>query len=184
MEKNMFKHLQYCALALVTCTGSLAANFYDQGYSNDCYEQPPRWLNNDCCYGQNNYSWKIGADFLYLKPSVDDTYFVIGSPVTTAFPNGTRYHNDFEFTPAFRVFGGFSFCDCNKEIVLSYTRLSQTQQRTITGDFLWATIGRADLVSAFENYTGSASSDLDLLYQRIDALYSQQVANCCGLNFD
>lgn len=155
----MLKKLGLCALLMTACIGSLVAND-----------------------GSPHRRWSIGADYLYLKPSVDDTYFVIDSPITTTFPNGTRENNDFNFHSGYRINAAYEFCDCNRQLQLSYSHLGFSQSRTVTGNFLWATMGRADLTATFENYTGTANSDLDFLYQRLDVLYAQEVFNCCKLD--
>lgn len=155
----MLKKLNLCALLLTTCVGSLAAN----------------WDNTD---GQ----WRFTAEYLYWKPSVDDTYFVIDSPVSTTFPNGRRKDNNLHFNSGYRLGGGYQFCDCG-ELSLTYTHLDFKQSKTVSGDFLWATLGVPDVVSSFENYTGSARSHLKFHYQRFDVLYAQQIIeNCCGLD--
>jgi hypothetical protein len=123
----------------------------------------------------------VGADFLYLLPSVDDTYFVFDSPESTIFPNGKRENNDFHFHPGFRVSAAYSACG-DQWIQLDYAMLQVKRSKTVQGDFLWATIGRSSLTSSFENYPGSASSRLDLLYQRADAFLVQQTLTCGGMD--
>lgn len=127
--------------------------------------------------------WAFDAEYLLLFPTVDDTYFVFDSPVTTDFPNGTRENNDFDFQSGFRVGGAYAFCDCGLEVQGYYTRLRATESKTVSGSHLWATIGRPDLVSNFEDYAGSASSDLDLLYQRADGFFAKKIFCCCGWDF-
>lgn len=155
----MLKKLGLCALLMTACIGSLVAND-----------------------GSPHRRWSIGADYLYLKPSVDDTYFVIDSPILTDFPNGTRENNDFNFHSGYRINAAYEFCDCNRALQVSYSHLGFSQSRTVAGNFLWATVGRADTVSSFEHYAGTATSNLDYLYQRLDVLYAQQVFDCCKLD--
>lgn len=126
--------------------------------------------------------WRITAEYLYLLPTVDDTFFVIDSPVTTDFPNGSRKNNDFNFKSGWRLGGGYTFCE-NSELQVMYTNLNASQSKTVTGDFLWGTAGNATLVSNFENYAGSASSSLSNKYQRLDVLYAQELFSCGGLDF-
>lgn len=158
----MLNKLRLCSLLMTACIGSLFANDF---------------------YNPSNSQWSITGEYLYLLPSIDDAYFVIDSSESTTFPNGTRRDNDFGFQSGFRVGGGYTFCDCNRGLEAYYTRLQFKESKTIDGDFLWATVGRPDFVSAFENYTGSASSSIKYLYQRIDALYDQHIFDCCGLDF-
>lgn len=118
--------------------------------------------------------WNIMSSFLYLLPTVDDTYFVIKSPITTSFPNGTKENNDFNIWPGFRVGGAIGFCDSYRSINGYYSWLLAKKTRRVDGQFLWATMGPPDLIASFENYTGEASSSLDLLYQRADIVLTQR----------
>lgn len=130
-------------------------------------------------YGPMSACWEFEADYIYWLPSVDDTYFVIQG-TNADFPNGNRINNDLGFNSGFRIGGGVQLCDCDKFFRVYYTRLRATRNHTVTGDFLFATVGRPDVVSNFEGYTGTASSHIDLLYQRVDAFFSQNVLCGCG----
>lgn len=156
----MFNKLKLFALLTVGC-GSLVADSYDPSH------------------GQ----WRVTGEYLYLLPTFDDSSFVIESPVSTAFPNGSHKNNNFNFRSGFRVGGAYTFCDCNRELQVYYTNLNASQNKTVAGDFLWATIGRPDFTSNFENYAGTATSHLKLLYQTVDAFYAQQITSSCGLDF-
>lgn len=134
-------------------------------------------------FDPSNGQFRVIGEYLYWMPSVDDTYFVIEADATSTFPTGTRRNNDFNFNSGYRVGGAYLFCDCNRELLVRYTNLNFTQRKTVTGDFLWATQGRADFASGFENYAGTASSQLKFLYQNIDAVFAQQLYDCCGLDF-
>jgi hypothetical protein len=127
---------------------------------------------------------EFSGDLLYMAPLLDDTYYVFDSPITSTSPSGQRKNNDFEFLPGFRLGLKYGLCECNREATLAFTWLGATQRSTTNGPFLWATVGRADLVSSFENYAGSASSKLNILYERVDALLGQQIYDNCGLNID
>lgn len=124
----------------------------------------------------------LDAEFLYLLPSVDDTYFVIDSSNITN-PSGSRENNNLGFQPGFRVGGIYGFCDCNSEFSVYYSRLRATQSRTVTGTNLFATVGRPDFADNFDDFTGTASSSLGFLYQRVDGFYGQQLFCNCGLDF-
>jgi len=158
----MLKFFQLCSIVTVLGFGSLFANSHPA----------PGHL-------------EVSADFIYLKPSVDDSYFVIKSPTGVSLPfflAGERINNDFDFEPGFRVGGAYALCDCNREFQIYYTRLDSNQHKLVSGEFLYATTGCAACAEQFFNYTGTASSKLDCLYQRVDANYAQQVFNCCGLD--
>lgn len=120
----------------------------------------------------------LEGQFLYLKPSFDDTYFVINAPTTNSFPNGKRKNNDFDFQPGFRVGGSYAFCNCNRDIEVYYSNINSNKTKTVTGDYLWATLGHPDFFSAFENYSGTAVSALKISYQSADGLMSQKIFDC------
>lgn len=126
--------------------------------------------------------WQLSGDFVYLMPTLDDTYFVIDSPTASAFPSGIRKDNAPDFHPGFRVGLTYGFCDCCRTLRLDYTYLGFKQTDTVTGTNLWATKGRPDMISQFQDYSGEAASRLQYLYQRVNATMAQPVMDCCGLN--
>jgi hypothetical protein len=128
-------------------------------------------------------AWRISGDFLYFLPTFDDTYFVLDSGISTTFPHGKRLNNDFNFKPGFRVGAEYTCCDSHRGLQGSYSYVSASQRRTVSGEHLWATLSRPDVASSFENYLGTASADLSLLYQNAELNYSQQILNSCGLYF-
>jgi hypothetical protein len=117
---------------------------------------------------------RLIAELLFLKPTLDGTYFVIQSPASSTFPSGQRTSNDYGYEPAFRIGAGYTFPEAGgRSVELSYTRLDADASETVAGDFLWATVGRADFASVFENYSGIATARTDAQYQRIDAHVTQ-----------
>lgn len=126
--------------------------------------------------------WGFTAEYLYFMPNLDDTYFVTQSDVTTTFPNGNRLNNDFNYHSGFRLGAAYGFCDGGSDWTTTYTWLRPQQQKQISGDFLWATIGRADFASSFENYAGTANSDLSLFYDRVDSVIGLDLYSMCGAN--
>ena len=91
--------------------------------------------------------WRISGDYLYLLPSISDTYFVTDSPIETAmdvipsYPNGKRKNNDFNFSSGFRIGAEFAMCKGQRELEAYYTYLSTHKHRKVVGDFLWAAAG-------------------------------------------
>ena len=116
---------------------------------------------------------RVFAEVLFIRPTLDDTAFVLSSPVSTTFPNGHRESDEFEYEPAFRIGAGYTIAESGRSIELSYSRLESEATETLAGDFLWATVGHPDFVTSFENYTGSASADIDADYQQIDLHVTQ-----------
>jgi hypothetical protein len=128
-------------------------------------------------------AWRFSADFLYFLPTVDDTYFVINSPIVGTFTLfGTRSNNDFSFNPGFRVGAEYAFCKTRRDIQVFYTYLHAEQMKTISGGNMWATQGSVEFSTPFSDYTGTASSNLKLLYQRLDFNVSQHIIDAHGFN--
>lgn len=125
--------------------------------------------------------WKFTGEYILFKASVDDTYFVTQSP-TPGLPNGKTKNNDPDFQSGFRVAAEYGLCDCERSIQVDYLRLSSKQDKTVSGGFLWATVGSSPLVDGFQDYNGSAESNLNLLYERVDALLVQRSGCFCDVD--
>ena len=93
--------------------------------------------------------------------------------MTSTFPNGTRVNNDPDYHGAFRVGAAYQNGMSNRKWMVNYTHLSELTTNNVSGNFLWATVGRADFASSFENYSGLASSAIDTRYDRVDLLASE-----------
>jgi hypothetical protein len=139
------------------------------------YARCPQNTSYVCCSDRFPNNLQVEAEFLYFLPTFDDTYFVIQSLLfdLTTNPTGEFLNNDFDFCPGFRIGAAYSlYGGYGGKIYFDYTRLSDSQTRLVTEGFLWATRGTAEFTSAFIDYTGSALSNLDFLYHRIGASYT------------
>src|SRR5262249_4509052 len=100
--------------------------------------------------GDAAHGVKLFGELLFLKPTLDDTYFAIASPTAAGgFPqplSGTRVNDDFDYEPAFRIGADYKFPDTGRTAELSYTRLAAEATETVTGSHLWATRGTPDFV--------------------------------------
>ena len=119
-------------------------------------------------------TFAIDASYLYLKPSLNDTYFVI-TGTAAGSPNGTLYANDPSYGSAFRIGAAYTNGLTGRKLMVSYSQLASSSVKQVSGSNLWAARGSADLLANFENYTGSATSDIDLKYRRADLLMSEPV---------
>lgn len=126
----------------------------------------------------------VTAEFLYFMPSIDDTYFAFAGtrPTVVTDPQVTRLNNDFNYKPGYRVGAVYAFCACERSVEATYTHLNGSQNRTVTGTVLSGTLGSADFLSQFENFSGSATSNLNAKYDRVDGLFSQSIFDCCKTN--
>lgn len=125
----------------------------------------------------------VTAEYLYFMPSFDDTYFVLNNTSgTTDEAVGKRLNNDFNFKSGYRIGAVYAFCACQRAFEVTYSHLNASQNRIVAGTTISGTLGRADFISLFENYSGTAASNLAAKYNRVDALFSQSVFDCCQTN--
>ena len=128
-------------------------------------------------------AFRASVGFIYLMPTVDDTYFVTSAPISATYPNGTRENNNFSFAPGFRLGFETALCRNQRKFDLSYTYLNASQSKSVSGEHLWATRGGFFLDETLTNFLGSASSDSNLLYQQAEIVFSQQALDIYGLYF-
>ncbi|MEI8124512.1 MAG: Lpg1974 family pore-forming outer membrane protein [Parachlamydiaceae bacterium] len=123
--------------------------------------------------------WGATGEYLYMKPLVDDSYFVIKSPNTVNIDHdilvGEEKNNEFDFSSGYRVGISYTFCESDSEIALFYTQLDANHNRTISGDILSPTIGIEEYFFFASHYKGIATSKLGIQYQRADGVFAQRV---------
>jgi hypothetical protein len=124
--------------------------------------------------------WTVGVEYLYLKPSVDDTYFVIsGIPNDSGIPNGKKFNNDFGFHSGWGLYGKYNFCDSCLAFTVDYKQLQAKAHKAVNGSGVWGVNGPPVTLQPVQFGSGTAVSNNTLFYQRIDALLSQ-TKNYCG----
>lgn len=129
-------------------------------------------------------TWGFTGEYLFLKPIIDDTGFVIVEPtgILTGQALGNIIDNDFDFKSGYSAGLAYGLCECG-ELQAKYTRISSKQSKTVTGPILGGTRGSAlFLVGNFEQFNGSASSNLRLLHERLEIYYAQSALDCCGID--
>ncbi len=133
--------------------------------------------------------WGVTGQYLYLQPSVDDTYFVIESrtppPGDTFEPIliGEAKSNQFNFASAYRVGVEYAFCECNRGFGIYYTNLDTSHRRRVADNFLTPTRGIEDFELNMLEYRGRAYSKISVDYQSLDLLVNENIYQCCGLDF-
>ena len=137
------------------------------------------WLCCGTATAASDFLWSRGvvsAEYLFLKPSVDDPYFVISGVANgDNVPNGKKIKNDFGFHSGWRLRGRYHFCDSCFSFDGSYLQLNAQDRKTVQGSALWGTSGPPFLLNTVQNEPGTASSENTLFYQRVDTLFSQSV---------
>ena len=128
-------------------------------------------------------SFSMEASYLYFRPFLTDTYFV-SSGTTSGSADGMLYANDPGYNSAFRLGAAYANGLTGRTLTASYTQLSSSSLEQFSGSNLWAARGSADLLANFENFTGSATSDIKMKYRSVDALMSEPINwGISGLSF-
>lgn len=152
----MFKRFQLCLMAMTVYAGSLLANSHP-----------------------NPGQWQLSADYVLLRPTLGDEFVFSSNEGSSLDGSGRRNH--FDYSSGFRIDAGYAFCDCGREVRLTYTYLDGRRSRRCHGDHLYTT--ETDLDEHFSDFKGSSHSRHGLNYQDFDIVYAQQIYNCCGLDF-
>ncbi|MCB1114033.1 MAG: hypothetical protein KDK62_04690, partial [Chlamydiia bacterium] len=162
----MLKNLSRLALLTGVCTGALITNGSLSG-------------------GQ----FSLTGEYLNLKPTVDDTNFVIdndGGFVSNFAPYpliaGERRNNDFGYNPGYRLKAAYDLCECDASLSASYSYLKATTSKEVFSTVLSPSIGQPLFVQDFYAFEGVATSHNMARYRSADALYNQLVYSDCGLH--
>ncbi len=122
--------------------------------------------------------WRVGADLLYLYPSIEQSCFVTSSSAPSQ-PNGTSFYNAIGFHPGVSISGEY------RPFRVHWSYLYGASKKLIFGPYLFPTsgFGAFTITPGFE---GSAKSCISILYQNAELLYAQRVTDsislCAGLN--
>ena len=113
---------------------------------------------------------------LYLKPSIDDSHYVLSSFDNTfngsLYPKGKRHQNTTSFTPGFSVEGQSVLCPNTSALALSYTYFQAHSSASTSGDFLYDTNGFPGFGSQDSPvYRGTARSKNSYLFHAADVAY-------------
>lgn len=129
-------------------------------------------LSADTCCNKST----VGIELLLFKPSVDQPSFVVSSTLNAVgdefFPNGVRHNNSFCYEPGFRVTGLSSLCGFGDFAEDRFTYLTASHTRTISGPFLFDTVGwPGEGAQAPEDtsYAGTARMHNSFVYYGFDA---------------
>ncbi|MBI1202685.1 MAG: hypothetical protein GC182_09260 [Rhodopseudomonas sp.] len=128
-------------------------------------------------------SFSIDASYLYFKPYLTDTYFA-STGTAAGSASGTLYGNNPDFNSAFRLGAAYTNGFTGRKLTASYTQLSASSHQQFAGSSLWAARGSADLLANFENYVGTATSDIAMNYRSADILMAEPIDwGVSGLSF-
>ncbi len=76
----------------------------------------------------------------------------------------------------------YAFCQSDRELAVYYTNLDSHHESEVKGNFLCPTIGIDAYGNAMSQYDGKATSNINLWYERTDALFSQKFYSGNGLD--
>src|SRR5262249_46795358 len=102
---------------------------------------------------------RMFGELLFVKPTLDDTTFVVRSPSSAPVPTGQRINDDFDYEPAFRIGAGYELAS-GRTVEASYARLEANASQVVAGDFLFATRGSPVWGGTFDGYPGFAAADI------------------------
>lgn len=134
----------------------------------------------------------LEAELLYLRPNIDQSYYVISSILNTQggefYPNGKRYNLDPSYHPGFRLDLGYGFCNGVSCMDLLFTYFNGTDSDSTSGPFLFDVIGfpgDGTQIPEDTSYEGTARLKHKYQYYAGDLIYSRLMFNCCpeGLSF-
>lgn len=137
-------------------------------------------------FGNDSGCFSLQGELLYLKPGVDQSYYVISSIDNVVeeniFPNGRRHNLDPKYRPAFRIEALAPFCNTCNNLDLRFTYFNGGNSNTTDGDFLFDTIGypgngAQDPEDTF--YTGIAKFHENFRYYGGDVTINRLVLNGC-----
>lgn len=172
MSKKLPNLLEKTVLAFFLCFTQIA-NGYEVPYG---YE------------GQalSDENFKLSAELLYLKPGIEQSSYVISSSENVVggefFPNGRRHNNSANYKPGFRINALYGLCDEPNALDVRFTYFNGGHSHSITGDFLFDTIGfPGDGAQAPEDtsYAGKASIHDNFRYYAVDATFNRLGLQSC-----
>jgi hypothetical protein len=145
IQKKAFLFL----LGILTTSITTAYSNESDWETEDCFAPNICHEKSECCNPLNKCGIIIpdefGVTLLYLKPTVDDSHYVLSSFDNTfggvLFPNGERHQNTPSFTPGFRLEGLYDICRDTSCLDLRFTYLNAHAQASVSGDFLYDTNG-------------------------------------------
>jgi hypothetical protein len=143
--------------------------------------------------------WQVGAEFLYLSPSLDRTTFALSNnlptslflhgPVgTTTSQAGDSIKNEFQYHPGYSVFGSFKFNECT-DFTVQWNYLSCVDSANFTGNYFptqgdpfVATIYNSPfettaLIWAIGLFEGFCTARRNFKYQNLELTLGQRVLN-------
>lgn len=138
----------------------------------------------DPCETSCGPSFRVGADFLYWKPNIDDLEFAAVSTTTetvTTIAYDSHYHNICpNWTPGIRAYIDATLC--NFDLSLSYTYLSIDEKRHldavapafITSPIMHGTLFQPDEFGLFR----TANSEYQAKYHNWDILGNLSLFDC------
>lgn len=135
----------------------------------------------------------LNTELLYMAPSYDDTYFVLRGRgvdgLEAPTPYGKRINNPVGYNFGWRLEGIFGLCNSCCDLRLRWTHLFATSGKEVSNPNLFAELWPLYIIpgdrslSVSEPYAGIATSKIDVMHQKGEALLQEQGWNLCGCRF-
>lgn len=125
--------------------------------------------------------YALTLEWIYFHPLVDDNYFVFNSSNSDSDDRfGSRLANELSFHSGFRLEGAYGLGNGCENFQVAWTHLCTADTQKQTGQFLALTQGVPD-VNQFNYLNGSASSTIEILFDRVEALFGRTLCRTCNL---
>ena len=128
--------------------------------------------------------FSLGVAFLYLRPNIDDTHYVLSSFDNTfngsLFPNGKRHQNKSDYTPGFSVEGIYTVFPNTAALTAKFTFLRSHARNSVSGGFLYDTNGFPGFGAQDSPvYSGVATSKNSYNYYGGELTYRRELSLFC-----
>ena len=128
---------------------------------------------------------RVTGEYLYLKPTVENNYFVQVSDETAVSNQvvGREVQDQFSYSSGFRAEIGYQLCN-KGEVSLGYSHLTSSTSKTVEGEFLSTMLGDDRLGIDYAYYNGTATNYMDVRFKNWGAYYTLDLCSqaCCDFS--
>ncbi len=121
-------------------------------------------------------AWDVRGEYLALQPMISQSFYAQAVSPLDAFPNGTRFNNDFDYKSAYRLYASYGLCENDFQLI--WTHLPKTSQSDSASGPL-APNGGIPIGGVFR----FASSKVELEYYAVDALIGLWGRQCNAFRY-
>jgi hypothetical protein len=153
------------------------------------YGEPVDSPDCDSCFPGSD-DLELRAELIYFRPTIDQSFFVINSienrgAENNIYPFGRRHNNTPNYEAGYRLEAIYKPCNCFSDFDLRYTSLQANHSKSVSGDFLFDTIGfpgNGAQTPEDTTYDGTAHIKDHFKYYALDLTFNRFTMNCCPEN--